>query len=241
MPLYHGTNQRMRKTILITGNRKGIGRYLTEEYLKSGFNVIGFSRSNSDLKHVNYRHFLGDVACEKEVKNAVHQIVKEFNSIDILLNNAGIASMNHSILTPVNTVKQLINTNYIGTFLFSRECAKVMMRRGWGRIVNFTTVAVPLDLEGEMAYASSKSAVEKLTKILSKELGGKNITINCIGPTPVPTDLIKAVPKNKIDEIIHQQGIKRMGAPEDVKNVIDFFISDKSDFVTGQKIYLGGI
>jgi 3-oxoacyl-[acyl-carrier protein] reductase len=96
-------------------------------------------------------------------------------------------------------------------------------------------------LEGELAYASSKTAVEKMTKILSKEIGSKNITVNCIGPTPIPTDLIKTVPKNKIEEIISQQSIKRLGALEDVKNVIDFYISKKSDFITGQKIYLGGL
>jgi 3-oxoacyl-[acyl-carrier protein] reductase len=203
--------------------------------------VIGFSRSLSDLEHENYVHCLGDVSIESDIKNAISIAKSTFGNIDILINNAGIASMNHTLLTPSETVKNLIMTNFLGSFIFSRECAKMMVKNKWGRIINFSTVAVPLNLEGELAYASSKTAVEKMTKILSKEIGSKNITVNCIGPTPIPTDLIKTVPKNKIEEIISQQSIKRLGALEDVKNVIDFYISKKSDFITGQKIYLGGL
>ena len=231
----------MIKTILITGNRKGIGRYLTEYYLKKGFNLIGCSRSKSDLIHSNYLHIIGDVTSEKDVKRVVKESSKKYGSIDVLINNAGKASMNHSILTPSSTVKDLFETNYLGTFLFSRECTKLMMKQKYGRIINFSSVAVPLNLEGEMVYASSKSAIETMTKILSKEISDFNITVNLIGPTPVKTDLIKVVPKDKIEEILNKQTLKRYGTFDDVSNVIDFFISDKSSFITGQKIYLGGL
>ena len=230
-----------RKTILITGNRKGIGRYLTEYYLNEGFNVIGCSRTETDLTHQHYLHLICDVRNEKDVKNVVKKGRLFFGSIDILINNAGKASLNHSILTPVDSVKDLFETNYVGTFLFSRECSKQMIKNKWGRIINFSTVAVPLNLEGEMAYASSKSAIEKMSVILAKELSSYNITVNTIGPTPVYTDLIKVVPKDKVDDIIDMQSIKRMGTFEDVVNVINFFINSASSFVTGQKIYLGGL
>lgn len=228
------------KTILITGNRKGIGRYLSEYYLKKGYNVVGCSRSESDLLHKNYIHYLCDVKVESEVKSIVREIKKN-GGVDILINNAGKASLNHSILTPSETVKDLFETNFLGSFLFSRECSKQMMKNKWGRIINFSTIAVPLDLEGEMVYASSKSAIEKMSRIMSKELSTYNITINTIGPTPVYTDLIKVVPNDKVEEIINMQAIKRFGTFEDISNVINFFISDESSFITGQKIYLGGL
>ena len=164
----------MNKTILITGNRKGIGRSLTEHYLLKGYNVVGCSRSESDLIHRNYFHVLGNVTSEDDVKRVVKEAKTRFGSIDVLINNAGKASMNHSILTPVATVKDLFETNYLGTFLFSRECSKLMMRQKFGRIVNFSTVAVPMNLEGEMVYASSKSAIEKMSQILSKEISKYN-------------------------------------------------------------------
>lgn len=229
------------KTILITGNRKGIGRYLSEYYLEKGYNIVGCSRSNSDLSHKNYIHFLCDVKKESEVKTTIREIKKLNGGVDILINNAGKASLNHSILTPSKTVKDLFETNYLGSFLFSRECSKQMIKNKWGRIINFSTIAVPLDLEGEMAYSSSKSAIEKMSRIMSKELSSYNITVNTIGPTPVFTDLIKVVPKDKVEEIINMQSIKRFGSFEDISNVTDFFISDKSSFITGQKIYLGGL
>jgi 3-oxoacyl-[acyl-carrier protein] reductase len=228
------------KTIFITGNRKGIGFHLTQYYLEKGYNVLGCSRSESSFTHENYRHYICDVSDEKEVKHVVRKAKKEFDGIDILINNAGLASLNHSLLTPGSTVKKLFETNFYGSFFFAKECAKVMKDKG-GRIVNFSTVAVPLNLEGEMIYASSKAAVEKMTKILAKELAAFNITVNAIGPSPVYTDLIKVVPKDKIEELLNQQAIHRLGELEDVENVIDFFISPKSSFITGQIIYLGGL
>ncbi len=231
----------MNKTILITGNSKGIGRYLSEYYLKKKYNVIGCSRSNSDLKHDNYIHFEGDVSIEKDVINIVKKGKKHFGSIDILINNAGRASLNHSLLTPSTTVKALFETNFNGSFFFSRECSKIMLKKKFGRIINFSTVAVPMKLEGELIYASSKSSIEKMSEILSKELSKYNITVNVIGPTPIYTDLIKVVPKEKVNEIINKQTIKRFGDFSDISNVINFFISDESSFITGQKIYLGGL
>lgn len=227
--------------ILITGSRKGIGRQLCEYFLNLGHHIIGCSRSESDLKHPEYQHYCIDVADEILVKSVFSKIRKDFGKLDVLINNAGVASMNHLLLTPGSTVDNLFQTNFKGTFLFSREASKLMQKNKFGRIVNFSTVAVALDLEGEAIYAASKNAVEQLTRIMAKEVGGMGITVNCIGPTPIDTDLIRAVPKNKIDELISQQAIRRLGTFDDVINVIDFFINDRSNFISGQIIYLGGI
>jgi 3-oxoacyl-[acyl-carrier protein] reductase len=228
-------------TILITGNRKGIGRFLTETYINSGYNVIGCSRNKSDFTHSNYLHIECDVSDEKSVKNVVKIGIENFKNIDVLINNAGVASLNHSILTPGSTVKKVFETNFNGTFYFSREVAKYMMKNGAGKIINFSTVAVPLNLEGEMIYASSKAAIEKMTKIMAKELSNYNIQVNAIGPTPIETDLIKTIPKIKIEELISSQTIKRLGTFEDILNIIDFFINKNSGMITGQIIYLGGL
>ena len=116
-----------------------------------------------------------------------------------------------------------------------------MKKNNYGRIINFGTVAVPLKLEGEAVYAASKSAIMTFTQVIAKELASFGITCNAVCPTIVDTDLIKAVPKDKLQRILDMQPIKRYAVPADISNVIDFFIKRESDFITGQTIFLGGI
>jgi len=229
------------QVILITGTRKGIGRYLAHYYAEKGMTVIGCSRGEAGYELKNYRHFCADVSDEKQVRQLFGDIRKTYARLDILINNAGIASMNHILLTPLKSVRNILNTNVIGTFLFCREAAKLMRKQQWGRIVNFSTVATPLKLEGEAVYAASKAAVLSLTEILARELADFGITVNAVGPTPVETDLIRSVPREKMDRLLARQAIQRFGTFEDISNVIDFFIRKESDFVTGQNIYLGGV
>jgi len=228
------------RVMVISGARKGIGRHLAEHYLNAGWQVYGCSRSASDLQQANYRHVCADVADDSAVGALFSLVRKESGRLDAVINNAGIASMNHCLLTPSTTVRQVLATNVEGTFLFCREGAKVMRRTG-GRIVNFATVATPLRLEGEAIYAASKAAVVSLTQILAHELGANGITVNAVGPTPVQTDLTRSVPKEKMDALLARQAINRWGEFSDVSNVVDFFLKPESAFVTGQVIYLGGI
>jgi 3-oxoacyl-[acyl-carrier protein] reductase len=230
-----------KRVMLITGTRKGIGRFLVEYYTKKAFLVLGCSRSEPDYDLENYKHFCLDVSDEGSVRPMFAEIRRTYRRLDVLINNAGIASMNHVLLTPLKTVHNILNTNVAGTFLFCREAAKIMKKNHYGRIVNFTTVAAPLKLEGEAIYTASKAAVLSLTEILARELADFGITVNSVGPTPVETDLIRSVPKEKIDRLLSRQAISRFGTFEDIANVIDFFIKHESAFVTGQNIYLGGI
>lgn len=227
--------------ILISGTSRGIGEHLASHFLEHGFQVVGCSRSPVERPSENYRHYVLDVSDEASVKRMFGQISKIYGRLDALINNAGIAAMNHVLLTPVQTARNVLETNVVGTFLFCREAAKLMQRRRRGRIVNFATVATPLKLEGEAMYAASKAAVISLTQILGRELADFGITVNAVGPTPIATDLIRGVPQQKLDRLIARQAIRRMGEYRDVVNVIEFFLKPESDFVTGQVVFLGGV
>lgn len=229
------------EVVCITGTSKGIGAYLVEHYSKLGYLVEGCSRTPVERQLENYRHHTIDITDESQVRRMLIDIEKRHQRLDILINNAGIASMNHILLTPTGVVEKIFATNFMGTFLFCREAAKIMRKRKYGRIVNFSTVAVPLHLEGEAIYAASKSAVVTFTQILAKEVASFGITCNAVQPSPIETDLIRNVPKEKIDKIIGQLTIKRLGRFEDVANVIDFLVRRESEYITGQVITLGGV
>ena len=239
----------MCRVFIISGSSRGIGKALSEHYLKCGDIVVGCARSPSDITHKNYRHFILDINDEKAVVAMVRAAKKEFGKIDICLNNAGMASMNHILTTSYESAKRLVDVNFLGAFLLSREAAKAMISAKIsnknsaksGVIINFSSVAAPLCLEGEAIYAASKAACENLTKTMAKELASYSIRVNAIALTPVQTDLIKAVPKDKINALLEHQTIKRFGEFDDIINVVDFFISQKSDFITGQIITLGGV
>lgn len=226
---------------LITGTSRGIGKYLAEYYLAAGMHVVGCSRGPCDISHDRYMHFSLDVSDEPSVKQMFADVRRKHGHVDVLINNAGIASMNHVLLTPLKTIQNVLNTNVVATFLFCRESARLMRKSAGGRIINFATVATPLKLEGEAIYAASKAAVVSLTEVLARELAEMRITVNAVGPTPIKTDLIAGVPKEKMDALIARQAIRRYGEFRDVSNVIDFFIRPDSDFITGQVLYLGGV
>jgi 3-oxoacyl-[acyl-carrier protein] reductase len=231
----------MSRIACITGTRKGIGRYLADHLLKQGWTVVGCSRRESDLQHKNYHHFCVDVTDEDAVVTMVRKIKRELAPINALINNAGTASMNHILLSPKKSYDRIFNTNVLGTYLLLRECGKQMSRNGGGRIINFSSIAAPLNLEGEALYAASKASVESLTRTAAKELADYGITVNAIGPTPIETDLIKNVPEASIQALLKRQAIARFGNYEDIANCIDFYLREESNFITGQTIYLGGV
>jgi 3-oxoacyl-[acyl-carrier protein] reductase len=157
----------------------------------------------------------------------------------VLLNNAGIASMNHVLLTSDDKVAEIFRTNVFGCFAASQAGARLMRGDG-GRIVNVVTVAVPLKLAGEAAYVASKAAVISLTEVMARELAPFRITVNAVGPGPIATDLTRNVPQDALDRLISTLPIARYTTIDDVTNVVDFLVDDRSDAITGQVIFLGG-
>ncbi|SMP67497.1 SDR family NAD(P)-dependent oxidoreductase [Anoxynatronum buryatiense] len=227
--------------MVITGTRKGIGKGIALHYLEKGHMVLGCSRGEGTIEHPRYRHYQADVSNDEQVQAMVKSIRQQENQVDVLINNAGAAAMNHLLLTPTAKARQLLEVNTLGTMVMTREMCRLLRRSPGGRIVNFTTVAVPLNLEGEAVYAASKAAVETLTRIGAKELAPYGITVNAVGPAPVKTDLIAGVPEEKIQGLLKQQAIHAFGTIEDVIHVIDFFVKPESRMITGQVVYLGGV
>lgn len=228
------------RSVLITGTRKGLGQALARHYLDAGWQVTGCSRGPASVDHPHYRHYELDITDERAVVEMIRQTNRTCG-LDALINNAGIAAMNHLLLTSAASARRIMETNVIGPFLTIREAGKCMQRRKQGRIINFSTVAVPLNLEGEALYAASKAALESLTRIAARELAPWNITVNAVGPTALPTDLTRGVPQDALAALQARQALPRQGTFADVFQVTDFFLHPQSDFLTGQTLYLGGV
>jgi 3-oxoacyl-[acyl-carrier protein] reductase len=228
------------RVILITGARKGIGRSLVQHYLDRGHHVIGCSRKPGALSAPRYEEFLVDVSEEQAVLAMMASVERKYGRLDYLINNAGVASMNHVLLTSFASALETIRANFLGTFLCCREGVKLMRRRRFGRIVNLSSVAVPMELEGEAVYAASKAAVECFTRVLAREVAPFGVTCNVVGPNPIRTDLLAGVPEEKLDALVRRQPIREFGRIEDITHVVDSFLADDGRLLTGQVVYLGG-
>jgi 3-oxoacyl-[acyl-carrier protein] reductase len=231
----------MNRRILITGASEGLGLAMAEYYLERGDSVIGCSRSDASIEHPHYSHFSLDVSDDEAVQMMFDALRRLDGHLDALINNAGVAGMNPVALMPPAVARRILETNVLGTFHFIRHAIRLLRRSNSGRIINMTTVAVPLNLEGEAVYAASKAAIESLTKIVAREMGAFGITCNAVGPGPAHTRLTQNVPARKMEALLSRQAIPRWTEPADVINVVDFFLQPESSLVTGQVIYLGGV
>ena len=224
---------------LITGTSEGLGRALAERLLADGWTVHGFARGSQAIMHERFKAHAVDVTDENAVRVAVAAVASA-GRIDLLINNAGAASMNALLLTPGETAERLMRVNYLGTFHCLQAVGKVMVRQRGGMIINLTTVAVPLLLEGEAAYVASKAAVEALTKVAAKEFASQGVRVMAIGFGPVDTRLTRAVPRAALAKINGQ--ISRPDGTT-MDQAVEFFISQlhSPDFIRGSVRYLGTV
>jgi 3-oxoacyl-[acyl-carrier protein] reductase len=181
----------------------------------------------------------GDVADPASIAAALKDLRRD-ESMYALVNAAGIASMNLVVTTPGETVRRIVETNLLGTIFCCQQVAPALIKRGTGRIINFSTLGVPLAIKGEAIYVASKAGVEGFSRAFARELSPHGITVNTIAPGPIDTALIAKVPKENVAAVVRQQIIQRQGQPEDVWNILSLLLSPESSMITGQTIYVGG-
>jgi 3-oxoacyl-[acyl-carrier protein] reductase len=226
---------------LITGTSSGIGRELAYHYLSVGVTVVGVSRSVSTIDDNNYYHFESDISNSEQLQIFFSKLKKKFQSIDVLINNAGCLTSMNSLIIPIKSVRNMVETNIIGTFLVTREVAKIMSINKFGRIINISSMAEILEPSGDAVYSATKCAVTTLSNSLAKEYARYNITCNTLAITYFPTKLSAKINKKSIEEIISKLPLARVAKLTDITNAIDFFVCKNSSYITGQFLALGGI
>lgn len=239
MPLYEG------KTVLVTGASRGVGLGIAAHFLNQGATVIGLSRGATGLTSEHYTHFQVDIGDAQAVMELFRKhIGKQFGSLDIVINNAAVLTSQYAMIMPVKNATDMLQVNLLGTFMVSREAAKLMRKTKRASIINISSMAVSLEPMGDSIYAATKAGITTLANVMAREFSSMNITCNTVGITAIDSDMLQShsdVAKEKIKGIIAGLPIPRMAEMDDILNVIDFFAAERSSYITAQTIYLGGI
>ena len=240
----------MNKLAIITGGTRGIGKQIALTFAKEGYNIaINYRTENEDLKNtkkeieennVKCFTFQGDVTNFKDCEQFVKQIVEEFGSIDVLVNNAGITRDTLLMRMKEEDFKQVIDTNLIGTFNVTKNVISYMMKARSGRIINISSVVGISGNAGQTNYSASKAGIIGFTKSLAKEVASRNITVNAVAPGFIETQMTAVLKEDIKEDIAKKIPLKRMGTPQDVANVVKFLASSDSSYITGQVINIDG-
>ena len=242
------------RVAIVTGGTRGIGLGICEALAQCGAKVACIGTNPEKMqtaleairKHgvgsegVEAEGYLCNVAVTEEVEKTVNAVLAKFGKVDILVNNAGITAD-----VPLGAMKDeqwddVIGVNLRGPFLFTRACTKPMRRAKSGRIINITSISGLVGNKGQANYSASKAGLVGFTRTASKELAGKNITVNAIAPGFIETDMTAVLPEVYKTEIKNRIPLARFGRSEDVANAVLYFSSDEASFVTGQVLTIDG-
>lgn len=231
------------KKILISGASRGIGKSIAENLHTKGYKIIGTATSDEGVKHLNEKGFVGIKLNLNDIDslNNISEIVKEeHKDISVLINNAGITRDNIVLRMSSDEWDDVINIHLNGMFKLSKMVLRGMIKARWGRIINITSASASLGNRGQSNYAAAKAGVEAFSKSLSKEVGPRGITVNCVAPGFIETDMTSYINEKDKEELIKQIPLGRFGKPDEISKIIEFLVSDKSAYITGQTIHING-
>jgi len=234
------------KNVLITGATGGIGSAILDIFYKNGFNITASGTNEDKLKKLQdkYSERVSAIKCDLSDENQINHLVSQAqascDSIDILINNAGITKDNVFLRMQKDQWDDVINVNLNSNFLLTKLVIKGMIKKRWGRIVNITSVVAKMGNPGQANYVASKSAIEGFSRSLAQEVASRNITINCVAPGFVDTDILSTIEPEKLKDMTKNIPVGRIGTPEDVSNAVFFLSSEESSYITGQVIHVNG-
>lgn len=230
-----------KKTILIIGSSGGLGSSLVSNFDETKYNLALHYYSNPfPIQSKNYKAYQADITIEAEVEGLISKVIKDFGSIDIVLNNAGITISEMSWKTNLSNWDKTIAINLTGPFLVTKHVLPYMRKNNFGRIIYMSSIVAQTGFIGASAYAASKSGLFGLVKTISKEVANKGITINAIALGYFNAGMIDDVPEEMQDQLKEAIPVSNLGKPEELGELIKYIISEKSSYLTGQTINLNG-
>ena len=233
---------------LVTGASRGIGAAIALELAKKGFKVIGTATTDDGAAKISHaltaypgcagRNLnVNDVAAAEAL---IDSIVKEHGGLQVLVNNAGITRDMLAMRLKDDDWDAVMDTNLKAVFRMSRAVMRCMMKQRYGRIVNITSVVGSLGNAGQSNYAAAKAGVAGMTRALARELGSRNITVNCIAPGFIETDMTASLSEDQQKALLSQIPLGHLGKPQDVAHAVAFVASPQASYITGQEIHVNG-
>jgi 3-oxoacyl-[acyl-carrier protein] reductase len=242
------TEHNTQQVALVTGASRGIGAAIAQELASQGFRVIGTATSDdgaakisqalsvhAGCKGVNLN--VNDAAAAEAL---IDTIVKEHGALHVLVNNAGITRDMLAMRLKDDDWDAVIDTNLKAVFRLSRAVIRPMMKQRYGRIINITSVVGASGNPGQSNYAAAKAGVAGMTRALARELGSRNITVNCVAPGFIETDMTAALPEEQQKALLSQIPLGHLGKPSDVAHAVAFLASQQAGYVTGQELHVNG-
>lgn len=238
------------KTVLITGASRGIGREIALKFAKNGYSII-LNYNSSEQKAIEvakevesldsrYLLYKADVADEAQVANMIDKAMQTFGHIDVLVNNAGVALSKLFQQTSATEVAKVFGVNTFGVINCTKAVVPNMIYNKQGKIINISSVWGKVGASMETIYSASKGAVIAFTLALAKELAPSNISVNCVCPGVIDTDMLLNLTNNEKEQLKEQTPLMRLGTPQDIANAVYFLASDNANFITGQVITVDG-
>jgi 3-oxoacyl-[acyl-carrier protein] reductase len=233
---------------LVTGASRGIGAAIALELAQRGFKVIGTATSDAGAAHISaaLSAFEGCRGANLNVNDAqaaealIDEIVKQHGGLQVLVNNAGITRDNLAMRMKDDEWDAVLDTNLKAVFRMSRAVMRTMMKQRYGRIISITSVVGASGNPGQANYAAAKAGVAGMTRALARELGSRNITVNCVAPGFIETDMTAALPEAQQQALLSQIPLGHLGKPADIAHAVAYLASEQAAYVTGQELHVNG-
>lgn len=235
------------KNVLVTGGSGGIGSEIVKSIYSLGANILISGSNEQKLENFSNQfnppllNYSADLSKKNDIEKLAERTLEKFdNKLDILINNAGITKDNVFLRMQKDQWDDVINVNLNSNFFLTKLVIKGMIKKRWGRIVNITSAVAKMGNAGQANYVASKSAIEGFSRTLAQEVASRNITINCVAPGFVDTDILSTIEPEKLKDMTKNIPVGRIGTPEDVSNAVFFLSSEESSYITGQVIHVNG-
>jgi 3-oxoacyl-[acyl-carrier protein] reductase len=237
------------KVALVTGASRGIGRAIAQQLAADGFIVVGTATSDSGAEKItSYLHEMGNPGCgmtlnvgdNDSVTAVVKAIGEEFGAPLILINNAGITRDNILMRMKPEEWDDVIQTNLSALYRMSKACLRGMTKARWGRIVNITSVVGSMGNIGQSNYAATKAGAEGFSRALARELGSRSVTVNCVAPGFIDTDMTRELSDEQRELMLGQIPLGRLGAPEEIAALVSFLCGEAAGYITGETVHING-